>query len=134
MMKHNRSKEIAELVCRYWHSVAVCPYFLLASDHTIKLYAEMLQIEGFKKRFFQSKRDFVVGTILGDNAMFLRVGLGVIYLCLGTSGKGKCWDGFGRISTSLHDRVAVGFLPPDLGIQIDISPIYEQLKPFLLTA
>lgn len=130
--KYDRSKEIAGVVRAYWSTSPFKPYHFVGSDVAVKGYSDHLQIEGYRKSFFQSKRDFVVNTMLTQPAAYAKYAPAYVWLHYCTSEGEQCWDSRGRFVLCLHQMLETGLLNPDLGVQIDIRPIYAKLKPFLL--
>ena len=140
---HDQSKAIATLLCPLMRnrSPKVSFRWLAASDdHLFHSAVQTLQMLGVRKRFFQSKRNYVIESLLFFEVCF-ETAHPIIELHTTAPRKGA-WTGSGQfkevsardgmmLSKSLYDALGVPQSGPTALIEIDVSEIWLQIAPLL---
>jgi hypothetical protein len=118
----------------FWRRFSIRkPYQFYGRDCAIEALCEILKASGFKKPLFENKREFVVSTILLEQSIYKQASTAVTLYYEEPDGTERYWLGNGR-NTSPSDEFirTIGHKDPMfLLIQIDIAPIYEELRCFL---
>jgi hypothetical protein len=139
---HNQSQAIAALLCPLLRAKSPrVPFRCLAADDDEMFHtgAQTLRVMGVRKGLFQSRRNYVIESILFDEFCF-EAAHPIIELSTVSPSKGA-WTGAGEFKeTSASEAMmldaifdAVGMAPPgpDALVQIDVSAIWTQISPFL---
>jgi hypothetical protein len=132
----NRSSEIAPIIHTFWTWPSFQKqYQFYGTDRAINSCCDgWIYAYGHKKRLLENKRDFIVRTILGIPSFFIRDATTVFLLYPSSSDSHQQWLGTGQYSISDANEWIESIAACDpmmLLIQVDISPIYQTLKPLL---
>ena len=132
----NRSSEIAPIIQTFWTQVSFRKqYQFYGSDRAINSCCDAwIHAYGHKKRLLENKRDFIVRTILGIPSFYTTHAHFVFLLHRCPNGSHQQWVGTGQYSGMDANEWFEMMAPCDpmmLLIRIDISPIYQTLKPLL---
>lgn len=132
----NRSSEIAPIISTLWTQVSFRKqYQFYGSDRAINSCCDTwIHAYGHKKWLLENKRDFIVRTVLGIPSFYIRHAHFVFLHYRSPTGSHHQWVGTGQYSVFDANEFIESMAPYDpmmLLIQIDISPIYQTLKPLL---
>jgi hypothetical protein len=139
---YNQSKAIAALMCPLLRSRSPkVPFRCLAadSDEMFHTAVQMLQLLGVRKGFFQSRRKYVIESLLFTEYCF-ETAHSILELDTTVPIKGA-WTGAGEFKetsasdgmmlSSVFDAVGMAPMGPSALIEIDISAIWPQISPLL---
>lgn len=132
----NHAPEIAPIISAFWRTPGIKPrYQFYGTERAITFLVRGWRAAcGQSKPFFAKKRDFVVNTMLGLPEFFCRHSA-LIFLHNPSIEGGRQWFGTGGyIVRPAREWIESGYDPMTVLIQIDITPIYHTLKPYLQLA
>ena len=134
-LKWNRAQEIAPIICSRSNASSFKNYGFYGTDRAIEWHCQAWAMaDGHKKGFFQNKREFIVDTILGTQSFYVRHSTSLLLVASLPDDSPSQWLGTGACSVYDANQWIQSMAQSDpmmLLIQIDISPIYQILKPHL---
>ncbi|HEY5705589.1 MAG TPA: hypothetical protein VIS96_08460 [Terrimicrobiaceae bacterium] len=134
---HDEAERIAPIMVSYWIEPPHPKSFEFYGDkHALDWMTKSVQMFGYRKHFFENKRDFIVSTLFSGNQAYKDL-CHLLYLQYPPPGSDSTfWKGNGALAImtpTMYLQLVGSTDPLTIRIQVDISSIIYQLKPFLQT-